>query len=284
MQFNDQIDFIRQHIKKNRLRVFMTVLAATMGTAFLIVLASVGFGLHETMRDYMLSNRLVTEIQVHESDESGKPGEQVEELKKIDHVKAVVNRQHLGTNQQSSLGEFTGNHELVVTDFIEEGKAGFELEEGRLPEKANEVVVGSNFKEYLIYEQDENSEEEIKTYEGDLIGKQFSYQIGDTEGEFSEEKIPLTIVGIGKNPAKEWVQDQQIYVDISIVPELERIHYTGEEAQEAEYRKSNPLLYSNVNVYVDKLENVKAVSKKLKVKGTTFIPSQMNSSNSMSFS
>ena len=32
------------------MRVFMTVLAATMGTAFLIVLASVGFGLHETIR------------------------------------------------------------------------------------------------------------------------------------------------------------------------------------------------------------------------------------------
>ena len=44
MQFKDQIDFVGQHIKKNKLRVFMTVLAATMGTAFLIVLASVGFG------------------------------------------------------------------------------------------------------------------------------------------------------------------------------------------------------------------------------------------------
>ena len=65
MQFKDQIDFVRQHIKKNKMRVFMTVLAATMGTAFLIVLASVGFGLHETIREEMLSNRLVTEIQVH---------------------------------------------------------------------------------------------------------------------------------------------------------------------------------------------------------------------------
>ena len=93
------------------------------------------------------------------SEDSEKPGEQVEELKKIEHVKAVVNRQYLGTSQQSSLGDFTGNHDLVVTDFIEEGKVGFELEEGRLPEKANEVVVGSDFKEFLMIEQDENSEE-----------------------------------------------------------------------------------------------------------------------------
>ena len=51
---------------------------------------------------------------------------------------------------------------------------------------------------------------------------------------------------------------------IQLFTELERIHYASKEA---EYRESNPLLYSNVNVYVDKLENVKAVSKKLKGEG-----------------
>ena len=169
MQFKDQIDFIRQHIKKNRLRVFMTVLAATMGTAFLIVLASVGFGIHDTIRTEILSNRLVTEIQVHESEESDNPSEKVEELKKVEHVKAVVNRQNIGTSQQSSLGEFTGNHDLVVTDFVEEGKVGFELEEGRLPENVNEVVVCSHFGDYLIENQEADSEEN-KTYKGNLIG------------------------------------------------------------------------------------------------------------------
>ena len=60
MQFKDQISFVRQHIKKNKMRVFMTVLAATMGTAFLIVLASVGFGTTRNDSGAMLSNRLVT--------------------------------------------------------------------------------------------------------------------------------------------------------------------------------------------------------------------------------
>ena len=51
MQFKDQIDFVRQHIKKNKMRVFMTVLAATMGTAFLLSLHQLGLGFHETMRE-----------------------------------------------------------------------------------------------------------------------------------------------------------------------------------------------------------------------------------------
>ncbi|WP_342506858.1 FtsX-like permease family protein [Sporosarcina sp. FSL K6-2383] len=259
MQFNDQIDFVRQHIKKNKMRVFMTVLAATMGTAFLIVLASVGFGLHETIRDGMLSNRLITEIQVHGMDDEQRPENNIESLQKNEHVKAVVNRQYMGASQGSILKEYMGNHKLVVTDFAEERKVGFELEEGRLPEKMTEVVVGSDFGAFLMREQ-EVDEEDVETYEGNLIGEQFMYQIGE-----AEEKLTLTIVGIGTNPSKEWVQDNQVYIDASAKPELERIYAASLEGgtSEEEYE----LFYGDTNVYVDKLENVKAVSENLRDEG-----------------
>lgn len=260
MQFKDQVDFVRQHIKKNRLRVFMTVLAATMGTAFLIVLASVGFGIHETIRDEMLSNRLVTEIQVHESEKSGNPGEKVDDMKNMAHVKAVVDRQQLGTNQMSLFGEFEGHHTLIVTDFEEEGKVGFALKEGRLPQNMNEIVVGSHFAEGLYTEQESESGE-LKTYDGELIGEQISYRIGDVEGEFAEEELSLTIVGIGENPSREWVHDQNIYAHNAIIPKLEQIHSGGTEMEES---KAGELFYHEVAVYVDKLENVKAVANTLR--------------------
>ncbi|HJF33699.1 MAG TPA: FtsX-like permease family protein [Sporosarcina psychrophila] len=264
MQFKDQISFVRQHIKKNKMRVFMTVLAATMGTAFLIVLASVGFGLHETIRGEILSNRLVTQIEVYSSEMDD---EKVVELKKRDHVKAVVFRQNLGAEQQSSIGEFTGNSQLIVTDFTEEKKANFELQEGRLPEKVNEVVVGSNFADTLMNQQDENEEGEFTTYDGKLIGEQFSYQISNDEGEMIEEKMQLTIVGVGKKPAKDWEQDQKIYADATIILELEKIYYAHVEKPVEENADENPLFYGNVNVYADKLENVKAISTALKDDG-----------------
>ena len=64
MLAKDQREFISQHMKRNKLRVFMTILAAAMGCAFLIILASVGFGLHKTIQDEVLSNRIVTEIEL----------------------------------------------------------------------------------------------------------------------------------------------------------------------------------------------------------------------------
>ncbi|AOV09047.1 macrolide ABC transporter permease [Sporosarcina ureilytica] len=244
------------------MRVFMTVLAATMGTAFLIVLASVGFGLHETLRDEMLSNRLVTEIQVYEGETSGAPSDKVEQFTQLAHVKTVLNQQRLGTEQMTKMGSFGGYHELVVSNFAEEAKVGFELEEGRLPEKWNEVVVGSHFGQSLYEDVEVADGEEIPTYKGKLIGEQFSYAIENADGEFAEEELTFTIVGVGKNPTKEWEYDQRVFADDSVIPELEKI-YTSNTGQ----TDTVNLFYNNVLVYADKLENVSQVSTTIRDEG-----------------
>ena len=79
-----------------------------------------------------------------------------------------------------------------------------------------------------------------------------------------ERKLTFTIVGIGNNPAKEWEQDRQIYVDDSVVTTLKRIYSANVEKQADEHPDEAHLFYSNVNVYVDKLENVKAIATELK--------------------
>ena len=62
VQFKDQLDFVRQHVKKNRMRIFTTILATTMGCAFLIVLASVAFGLQNSLKKEVLSDDTLTRI------------------------------------------------------------------------------------------------------------------------------------------------------------------------------------------------------------------------------
>lgn len=259
MQFNDQIDFVRQHIKKNKLRVFMTILAATMGTAFLIVLASVGFGIHDTMRKEILDNRLVNQIEVYSSEMDQA---KVEELKKRDKVKAVVFRQSIGINQETELDGFIGSHNMTVTDFQEEKKVGFALKDGRLPENKNEVVIGSHFAENLLEQKADEAASEPSTYKGSLIGKQFTYKMGLYEkNELFPEETTLTIVGIAKEPAKDWVMDFNIYADAAIMPELNQIFSSHVEDMNSE------LFSGNVNVYADNLENVTTVSKALKDEG-----------------
>ena len=116
MLFKDQLEFVSQHIKKNKLRVFMTVLAATMGCAFLIVLASIGFGVQDMMRSEILEDQAITEVEVY-----GNEGViDYEEIKNIDSVGAVVQRASIDVETIFKLEDRTifGNSKL--TNFKEE--------------------------------------------------------------------------------------------------------------------------------------------------------------------
>ncbi|MDF4189627.1 macrolide ABC transporter permease, partial [Ligilactobacillus salivarius] len=64
MRFKDQVHFIRRNMKKNKLRVFMTILATTMACSFLIILSSVGFGLQKSMTENIMSQGIITEIAI----------------------------------------------------------------------------------------------------------------------------------------------------------------------------------------------------------------------------
>lgn len=261
MRFKDQIDFVRQHIKKNKLRVFMTVLAATMGTAFLIVLASVGFGIHDTIRSEVLSDRKVTEIEVYSSEMTK---EQINEMKKIDHVNAVVNRQQLAFQTEIHHEEWEAHTNLLVTDFAEEAKVGMKLSEGRLPQNEKEVVIGSHFKDVLYVLEDE--EEEPIVFSGDLIGKEITMNIYDLEGNKLEDvQQTYTIVGITAPPARDWMMDEKLYLSESNMALFEKILRENTEDFDAMVAE-NPISYSGVHVYASSLEYVKQISQQLKDK------------------
>jgi acetoin utilization transport system permease protein len=70
MKIQDQIQFVNQNMKKNKTRLFMTILATAMGCAFLIVLASVGFGLHKSVIKQTTEQRAVTVIDIHGKEEA----------------------------------------------------------------------------------------------------------------------------------------------------------------------------------------------------------------------
>lgn len=116
MLFKDQLEFVSQHIKKNKLRVFMTVLAATMGCAFLIVLASIGFGVQDMMRTEILQDQAITEIEVYEKED----GIDYEEIKNIESIGAVVQRTSIETQNLFQLDDRTIYGNALMTDFEEE--------------------------------------------------------------------------------------------------------------------------------------------------------------------
>ncbi|WP_033543741.1 ABC transporter permease [Planococcus sp. CAU13] len=268
MQFKDQIDFIRQHMKRNKLRVATTILAATMGCAFLIVLASIGFGLHQTITNDVLDNNLVTEIEV-----AGKSGEEtdlapseipdgeVQKMREMDHVVAVVERTQPDADTQVAIGERSAYSRVVLSSMEEEQKSGFGLSEGKMPAAADEIVIGYHMASQLLTEAEQEKQangEEVTGFSGSLIGQTIEVQLtpymneGDEKTEMSSWEFVVT--GIAKEPTKDWMTDTSVYADSS----------WGTVFNEELGLQPG---YENILVYADELQNVGGITNALKEDG-----------------
>ncbi|GIO27208.1 ABC transporter permease [Ornithinibacillus bavariensis] len=273
MKLKDKYRFIRQNIKKNKARTFMTILATAMGCAFLIVLASVGYGLQQSVVKETLEDQVVTEINVHGKikDDNYYPitNDEITFLEKVDHVKAVTRKKQLAQIPMFHLDKYQTESVAVSTHFPSEVKAGLKLEEGKLPENANEVVVGYQFIDTLMLgsEKDAFDEESGKVkdeyrYKDSLIGKTISMTIQkDVESDETME-IPLTIVGVLEKPTREWMVNQNVYISQEVFQEVEA--YTGTPSGELgldpeglETTQSES--YDEVYVYADNLEAVQGI-------------------------
>lgn len=259
MRFKDQINFVRQHVKRNRLRVFMTILATAMGCAFLIVLASIAFGLQTSMKKELLSDNAITEIEIYSEDKLDK-----QKIKAIPNVNALVERAEImaeGT-AKFTLDERSSTPYTQFVDFEQLAKTNEKLAQGTLPKHDNEIVVGYQFAQTLLTKAQQqaldNDDEQTKKegYSGKLLGKKltFTYTV-DKKNVLTKE---MTIVGITKKPSREWDIDERVMMPLSMLATLKTNyeHVTDNKQQD--------FSYATFRVYASDLEAVKEILATLK--------------------
>ncbi|GKW46291.1 ABC transporter permease [Planococcus sp. NCCP-2050] len=256
MQFKDQLDFIKQHMKRNKLRVATTILAAMMGCAFLIILASVGFGMQKTVTDQVLDNQIVTEIEVAgREDGESITDKEVEAMNQLAHVKAVTDRTSPVAETVARLGDRSGFAATSTVNMEQEQKAGLKLVEGKMPASADEVIVGYHFAQNLLTEEEQKKmdegEEVSGGFAGSLIGQTIKLEITPYEGEKESATWEFTVSGIKEEPGKDWITDNTLLIDDSWAPVFQE-----ELALEEGGRQ--------VLVYADDLQNVSDITQVLK--------------------
>ncbi|MBT2727788.1 ABC transporter permease [Bacillus sp. ISL-75] len=286
MKLKDQFRFVRQNMKKNRTRVFMTILATAMGCAFLIVLASVGFGLQKSVVKEITERRVITQIDVHgkETKDQGvfRPlnDKDIQIFEKVKDVKAVTRRKMLQQESTYTIGNYQEGTQTFVANFPAEIKAGFELSAGRLPKGKDEVAVGYNFLTNLADKDagDDLYDEKGKVkaeyiYKGELLGKEIKLTIRQfKEGKQVEKTIPLKVVGISKKPTKEWAEDRSVFISDDMLTEIETFTGTpkgflldanSEVPGDLNDHKNS---YDEVKIYAKNMEAVQSISDQLKEK------------------
>lgn len=280
LKFNDQLKLMLKNMKKNRLRVFMTILATTMACAFLIVLASIGFGVQKSMTEEIQSQQIITEVSVS-GKQTEKEGyqqinkEHLEDLSKTENVTAVVRRNSIDLPVEVSLEDRKGEVWPTITNMQEELKANLSLEKGKVPQADNEIIVGYHFAKALLTENEKNEYQkkmesspnepakEPTGYQGDLVGKEITMTITKETEEGKEEKKSFTfkIAGVGEAPARDWMQDQSIYINDVLREEILSFAMPVEEGSQV-----SEIPYSEVYVYASNLEAVEQVTTDLKDK------------------
>lgn len=265
----------------------MTILATTMACAFLIVLASVGFGIQKSITEEIKSQQLITEVTVYGKAET-KPdesaflsSEDLGELADVENVTAVVRRNTIEMEAEVAVDDRTGStYPIYITNMEEELKANLSLSKGAIPKEENEVIVGYHFAQALLTEKereeyDKKQEaapegemiEEPVGFEVDLIGKELTVKVTKYTEEKNEEKseeksFTFKISGIGKEPSRDWETDQSIYINDSLREEILGFTFVSEEETKVE-----EIPYSQVLVYATSLEKVEQVTNDLKDKG-----------------
>ena len=262
MLFRDQLAFIFQHLKKSKLRVAMTVLATTIGCAFLITLASVAFGFQKTVEDELFSDPNLTEISLWEGERLTE--ETLKKVKETEHVNAVIEQNGVNYSVQMAYEDRSGYTSAKIYDIDELSKLPSELKEGRLPQNENEIVVGKGVALGLLSKEEEiEMDKKIKEaeangtwydgaeegYKGSLLNKTLTLKMTDDNENIVVDKT-FTVVGVKKDPNFEYLDDNQIMFHHSFKQQI-----------------PNDFLSTEHIIYVDSMENVMPVLEKIKDEG-----------------
>src|SRR4029453_5079391 len=160
MKWKDKYHFVKQNMKKNKSRLFMTILATAMGCCFLVVLASIGFGFQKSLTEQITSYGKITEISIYGKTNQPESSnyasslysmEQVSFFQGFPQVEAVGRQNAVELTSKYAIGDYVAEVDRApVFTFMETEKNGkLELAEGRFPENEHEIIVGFSFGEIL---------------------------------------------------------------------------------------------------------------------------------------
>ncbi len=260
----------------------MTILASAMSVAFLIVLASVAFGLHDTVIKDTIESPDVTQIEVAGKDTGNGnaeslTNENIAEIEALDGVNAVTRQKQIRQETRYVTDGYEINTQTIQSHFPSMEKAGIELGEGSLPEAKDEVAVGYHFAlnlmkddidpEKVEYGEDGHLLPEYR-FTGDIIGQTFDLEFKRMEnGEEITETVPVTVTGVLEKPGREWAWDQKVYITDEKLAEIEGITGTSKAMLTDPANAEEDNGYDNAIVYADDLEAVKSVMTSLEEEG-----------------
>lgn len=292
MRFFDLIRMSSSNLWRRKLRTFLTVLGVVIGTASIIVMVSIGIGQNRSLMAMIEESGSLTSVEVYNSgggmvyysDGSMSSSDEnlmlndsmIETFLQIPHVTSVSRQLRYGVimKQGPYANEYVSLYG-VDRDILEKIPLG----EGKLPNKdadSLEFVVGNNIITEFMNEKTQQSYWQTgEIPDVDFMGqpvftifdRSAYYQFQSGEGQ-APKKYLLQASGLVEGGVNDWNRySYGMYCDVDALTNTLKKTFRNKVIPGQPTQKNGKpyaeICYDQVNVNVDKMDNVEAVLKEI---------------------
>ena len=262
-----------RNLWRRKARTFLTVLGVIIGTTAIIVMVSLGLGMERAFMEQMESMGSLTNITVYKNWEGGDDTElnqkAIDSFKNIENVEAVLAQKN--SYMKISTGKYIASLGINGVDLDALEAFGFKTTEGRLLEETdkNGLLFGAQaMGEFYNPRKKQNRwEQEVEI---DLLEQKrmvittdqmYGEPIQDMSGDMKRAKPHETKV-VGILEESQDIRGWGIYMDIN---DMQKILEADAKVTGEKFDKK--LVYDDVTIKVNSVDNVAAVSETLKTQG-----------------
>lgn len=262
-----------RNLWRRKARTFLTVLGVIIGTTAIIVMVSLGLGMERAFMEQMEQMGSLTNIEVYKNWDGGDDLElnqkAIDSFKKIPNVQAVLAQKN--SYMKIGAGKYMAELGVNGVDLDALEAFGFETTEGRLLEETdkNGLLMGAQaVNEFYNPRKKQNRwEQEVEI---DFLDQKrmvittdhmYGEPIQDMNGDMKRPKPHETKV-VGILAESQDIRGWGVYMDIN---DLQKI--LEEDAKVTGQKFDKNLVYDNVTIKVNNVDNVSAVSQTLKDQG-----------------
>lgn len=287
MKKSDLFSMAIQNLKNRKTRTRLTVIGVVIGTCAIVIMVSIGIGIDKTITSQYESDSALCAIEVHGINTEKTDGREipfdddaVEYFKGIDNVELVSPTLDVTEYVCVSRGKYSSGWTTIKgIDFDAMPQIGYSLTDGSFDniDKKNTLFFGKSCVTQFSDSQGNqpkfkyNEDYEIVESEIDLMNDIFSIapKINNNNEDGYADYAPETgnakkikAAGILKNDnAVDYETYSGIFIDLKYAKELMR------ESQKLSNQPNTKFRYSQINVYVNNMQNVKAVKEEIQDNG-----------------
>ena len=262
-----------RNLWRRKARTFLTVLGVIIGTTAIIVMVSLGLGMERAFMEQMEQMGSLTNITVSKNWEGGSDTElnqkAINSFKNIENVEAVLAQKN--SYMKISTGKYIASLGINGVDLDALEAFGFQTTEGRLLEETdkNGLLFGAQaMNEFYNPRKKQNRwEQEVEI---DLLEQKrmvittdqmYGEPVQDMSGDMKRPKPHDTKV-VGILEESQDIRGWGIYMDIN---DMQKILEVDAKVTGQKFDKN--LIYDNVTIKVNDVDNVAAISAILKEQG-----------------